>query len=78
VDPPFLSDECWTKTSQTVKWLSKPTTKILCCTGAIMKQKVEEELNCKETNFDPEHAGGLANEFRSYISYTSNQFSKRD
>ncbi|KAJ3057022.1 EEF1A lysine methyltransferase 1 [Rhizophlyctis rosea] len=80
-DPPFLSDECWTKTAQTVRWLAKtsPSTssiklesKLLVCTGQVMKSKLEAELDAKETHFDPRHKGGLANEFRCYATYDSN------
>ncbi|KAJ3293163.1 EEF1A lysine methyltransferase 1 [Borealophlyctis nickersoniae] len=70
-DPPFLSDECWSKTAETVRWLGKEGTKILVCTGQIMAKKVAEELGCKETTFDPKHKGGLANEFRCFANYDS-------
>ena len=32
-DPPFLSEECMTKTSVTVRYLAKKEAKILYCTG---------------------------------------------
>ena len=32
-DPPFLSEECLTKTSVTVKYLAKKDAKLLVCTG---------------------------------------------
>ena len=32
-DPPFLSEECMTKTSVTVKYLAKKEAKLLFCTG---------------------------------------------
>jgi hypothetical protein len=71
VDPPFLSDECWARTAETVKWLAAPGAKIACCTGAIMADKVFAELGCKESRFHPQHRGGLANEFRCFVSYIS-------
>ncbi|KAJ3064643.1 hypothetical protein HDU98_011962, partial [Podochytrium sp. JEL0797] len=44
VDPPFLSDECWTKTAETVRWLAKEGCKVIVCTGLVMRKKIEEEL----------------------------------
>ncbi|KAL2918325.1 Protein-lysine N-methyltransferase efm5 [Polyrhizophydium stewartii] len=71
IDPPFLSDECWTKTAQTARWLGKPDCKFLVCTGQVMGPKVCAELGCVQTTFLPEHQNGLKNEFRSYINYES-------
>ena len=34
-DPPFLSEECMTKTSVTVKYLAKKEAKLLYCTGIL-------------------------------------------
>ena len=78
VDPPFLSDECWSKTSQTVKALLKPGGKILICTGQIMTEKVGKELNCALTDFEPKHQNGLANEFKCFINYPSSRFSIKE
>ena len=33
VDPPYLSDECFTKTAETVRYLAADGVKILACTG---------------------------------------------
>ena len=32
-DPPFLSEECTTKTAVTVKYLAMPDAKLIYCTG---------------------------------------------
>ncbi|KAI8925706.1 putative N6-adenine methyltransferase-domain-containing protein [Entophlyctis helioformis] len=75
VDPPFLSDECWTKTAQTVKWLIKPDTgKILVNTGQVMGPRVCSMLGCTLTSFLPMHQNGLSNEFRTYVNYKSMAF----
>jgi hypothetical protein len=71
VDPPFLSNECWTKTAQSVKKLIKPGGKILVCTGMVMKDLIEAELDCKPTGFEPRHQNGLSNEFGSFVNYSS-------
>ncbi|KAF9213331.1 hypothetical protein BGZ59_005522 [Podila verticillata] len=76
-DPPFLSDECLTKTLETVDVLRKPETgKVLFCTGA----KMTDLLLSRQytlTSFDPKHKGGLSNDFRSYSNYTSVKFPTR-
>ncbi len=56
-------------------WLAAPHDKILCCKGAIMKDILESELGCYETSFLPKHKGGLANEFRCFINYSSEYLS---
>ena len=37
-DPPFLSEECMTKTSVTVKYLAKKEAKLLFCTGKLFDE----------------------------------------
>jgi hypothetical protein len=70
-DPPFLSDECWTKTAMCVRWLSKvdESSKVIVCTGMVMKDKICNELNCKPTAFEPKHRGGLSNEFGCFTNF---------
>jgi 16S rRNA G966 N2-methylase RsmD len=41
-DPPFLSEECLTKTAVTIKYLAKE--KIVLCTGAVMAELAERLL----------------------------------
>ncbi|CAH2094851.1 unnamed protein product [Euphydryas editha] len=66
-DPPFLSEECIEKTSETIKHLAKD--KIIVCTGAIMKEHVEKLLNLKQCEFQPQHRNNLANEFSCYANF---------
>lgn len=66
-DPPFLSEECITKTSQTIKLMAKD--KIIVCTGAIMKDKVKELLGLNLCEFQPHHRNNLANEFSCYANF---------
>ncbi|KAJ3082655.1 EEF1A lysine methyltransferase 1 [Quaeritorhiza haematococci] len=83
-DPPFLSEECLTKTAKTVRWLLKKggdgTTadgqengagRIIFCTGAVMRPLVRRELGARLTAFQPRHKGRLSNEFACYTSYVS-------
>lgn len=66
-DPPFLSEECITKTAQTIKLMAK--NKIVVCTGAIMKDNVEHLLDLKQCAFEPHHRNNLANEFLCYANF---------
>nr|XP_033804991.1 EEF1A lysine methyltransferase 1 [Geotrypetes seraphini]XP_033804992.1 EEF1A lysine methyltransferase 1 [Geotrypetes seraphini]XP_033804993.1 EEF1A lysine methyltransferase 1 [Geotrypetes seraphini] len=66
-DPPYLSEECLRKTSETIQYLKKG--KVILCTGAIMEELVAKFLDLKMCNFIPKHARNLANEFRCYVNY---------
>ncbi|XP_074072337.1 EEF1A lysine methyltransferase 1 [Macrotis lagotis] len=68
-DPPYLSEECLRKTSETIKYLTQG--KILLCTGAIMEKEATELLGLKMCKFIPKHTRNLANEFRCYVNYDS-------
>ncbi|KAH6560424.1 hypothetical protein BASA61_008828 [Batrachochytrium salamandrivorans] len=78
IDPPFLSEECWRKMAQTVRWLAKPDCKIIVCTGKQMRSLIEEELQCYATDYMPEHQNGLQNEFRAFINYPSEKFMRTE
>ncbi|XP_034934959.1 EEF1A lysine methyltransferase 1 [Chelonus insularis] len=67
-DPPFLSEECLEKISETVKFLSKKY--IFICTGATMAGLVEKLLNVKKCKFKPQHKNNLANEFWCYANFS--------
>ncbi|KAK3811251.1 MAG: putative N6-adenine methyltransferase-domain-containing protein [Benniella sp.] len=73
VDPPFLSEECLTKTLQTVRHLLKKDGKVVLCTGLVMS-KIAKEDGLELTTFHPGHQNGLSNDFRCYVNYQSNQF----
>ena len=74
IDPPFLSQECWEKTSRTARALVKDNGKLLVCTGMVMKDLIKKELGCDVTDFEPKHQNGLSNEFGCFINYNSNKF----
>ncbi|PKK61018.1 hypothetical protein RhiirC2_761186 [Rhizophagus irregularis] len=72
VDPPFLSEDCCTKTMITVRWLGKKENcKILICTGAVLRDLIYRLVKAKMTTYFPRHKSGLANEFRCYSNYES-------
>ena len=68
-DPPFLSEECLTKTSVTIKYLTKK--KIILCTGAVMEELAQKLLGVKACTFKPNHVRQLANEFKCFVNYES-------
>ncbi|XP_054990568.1 EEF1A lysine methyltransferase 1 isoform X2 [Sorex araneus] len=68
-DPPYLSEECLRKVSETIKYLTRG--KILLCTGAVMEDAAAELLGVKMCKFIPEHTRTLGNEFRCYVNYDS-------
>ncbi|XP_043470889.1 EEF1A lysine methyltransferase 1-like isoform X2 [Leptopilina heterotoma] len=73
-DPPFLSEECFTKTASTIKSIAKE--KIIVCTGAIMEEHVEKLLNLKKCEFLPKHKNNLANEFFCYANFSLDKYLK--
>ncbi|XP_033322542.2 EEF1A lysine methyltransferase 1 isoform X2 [Megalopta genalis] len=66
-DPPFLSDECLTKTALTIKFLAKKN--IVLCTGAVMAELVGKLMDVKICNFIPHHQNNLGNEFYCYSNF---------
>ncbi|XP_066115098.1 EEF1A lysine methyltransferase 1 isoform X2 [Saccopteryx bilineata] len=68
-DPPYLSEECLRKMSETIKYLTQG--KVVLCTGAIMEEEAAKLLGVKMCKFIPKHARTLANEFRCYVNYDS-------
>ncbi|BEI82244.1 hypothetical protein CcaverHIS002_0301120 [Cutaneotrichosporon cavernicola] len=71
VDPPYVNAECFSKAAQTTRALSGPDTKIIACTGWVVRHCAAETLGVKMINFRPGHAGGLATPFRAYVNYES-------
>ncbi|KAI8324197.1 hypothetical protein GQ54DRAFT_241028, partial [Martensiomyces pterosporus] len=68
-DPPFLNEDCLTKTASTVRYLSNEDTKVMVDTGAIMEDLAKKLLGARITGFHPAHRGGLSNEFRCYTTF---------
>ncbi|XP_076663138.1 EEF1A lysine methyltransferase 1 [Andrena cerasifolii] len=66
-DPPFLSEECLTKTAIVIKFLTKLN--IVLCTGATMAVLAQRELGVVMCNFIPRHQNNLANEFCCYSNF---------
>jgi EEF1A lysine methyltransferase 1 len=80
-DPPFLSEDCQTKTALTVRYLSRNWSsdsgdghqiRMLSCTGERMESiivKLYAPVGLRTTTFEPEHSKGLSNEFRCYANF---------
>jgi EEF1A lysine methyltransferase 1 len=70
-DPPFLSDECLTRTAMTVRTLlKKGTGQTMVCTGGKMEEMVPRLFRgVKRMEFEPRHKGGLANAFACYMDW---------
>ncbi|KAL7619951.1 Protein-lysine N-methyltransferase efm5 [Parahypoxylon ruwenzoriense] len=82
-DPPFLSEDCQTKTALTVRWMSRPATaaaprsgphpRLIVCTGermeALVTQKLYRLLGVRTTTYEPRHAHGLSNVFYCYANF---------
>ncbi|CAG9770603.1 unnamed protein product [Ceutorhynchus assimilis] len=66
-DPPFLSEECLTKTAVTIKFLTKG--KIILCTGATMAELAQRLLDLRKNKFEPKHKNNLANEFWCFTNF---------
>lgn len=81
IDPPFLNEDCQTKSSVTAKALLSPNDKsktksgvlkhrLISCTGERMANVIKNAYpDTHITDFYPEHANGLSNEFRCYSDF---------
>ena len=78
-DPPFLSDECLTKTAVTIRcftsggskltpgicrYLAKEPHRLVLCTGEVMAELAKRLLDLNICSFLPDHSNNLANQFR--------------
>ncbi|GAU93705.1 hypothetical protein RvY_05601 [Ramazzottius varieornatus] len=69
-DPPFLSQDCFSKTAELCTKLgTSSTTKILFCTGEIMEENAKHTLGLNRTSFNPRHKSKLSNTFASFTNY---------
>lgn len=70
LDPPFLNEDCFSKSAETVKAFSNNDTKVLVSTGWTIRHVVDKTLSAKMVDFRPKHRQ-LTNAFRCYVNYTS-------
>jgi len=76
-DPPFLSDECLTRTAITVRTLlKKEGGRTMVCTGGKMEELVPRLFSgVRRVEWEPEHKGGLANAFACFMDWTGEYIS---
>ncbi|KAI5863593.1 putative N6-adenine methyltransferase-domain-containing protein [Durotheca rogersii] len=81
-DPPFLSEDCQTKTALTVRWMSRPAPgphpRLIVCTGermeSLITQKLYRSSGALTTTYEPRHARGLGNEFYCYANFECDEW----
>ncbi|CAG0901161.1 unnamed protein product, partial [Cyprideis torosa] len=67
-DPPFLSEECLTKVSETVRFMAKD--KIILCTGLVMKELAKDLMSLDVLpSFTPQHQRNLGNDFACFTNF---------
>ncbi|XP_045600336.1 EEF1A lysine methyltransferase 1 [Procambarus clarkii] len=77
-DPPYLSEDCLTKTAVTVKYLMKPNGKIIVCTGSVMEELAGRLLGVNKCQFQIKHVNSLSNPFWCYANYNLDSHCKID
>ena len=75
-DPPFLSEECLTKTMVTVKFLTKEGGNIVLCTGAVMANLANRLANLNVCQYQPVHQNSLSNPFQCFANFDLDQHIK--
>ncbi|CAI5759535.1 unnamed protein product [Candida verbasci] len=84
IDPPFLEEECQTKSAIAAKNLlikddSNQVIKLITSTGERMNDIVKKIYpDTFMTNYYPEHKNGLSNEFRCYANFECSYWQFQD
>uniref|UniRef100_A0A1L8DCL5 Protein-lysine N-methyltransferase n=1 Tax=Nyssomyia neivai TaxID=330878 RepID=A0A1L8DCL5_9DIPT len=73
-DPPFLSEECISKTSDILMHVLKSSGRIILCSGVIVAQWAEKFLKLQPCKFHPKHKRNLGNEFASFANFNLDDF----
>lgn len=69
-DPPFLAEECLTKTASTIRALARHAdAPVLLLTGAVMRGCALRELRARPCVWQPEHKSKLGNDFLCYATW---------
>lgn len=69
-DPPYLSDECLSKISKTMKLLgNQKNVFFLLLTGKVQQELAAKLLNLRPCRFRPTHRNKLGNEFMLFTNY---------
>lgn len=76
-DPPFLSEECISKTADILQSTVKQGGKIVLCSGRVVSQWAEKFLQLTPCNFQPKHKRNLGNEFASFANFNFDHFIRK-
>uniref|UniRef100_A0A1B0GNI9 Protein-lysine N-methyltransferase n=1 Tax=Phlebotomus papatasi TaxID=29031 RepID=A0A1B0GNI9_PHLPP len=76
-DPPFLSEECISKTADILQSALKQGGKIVLCSGRVVSQWAEKFLQLTPCNFQPKHKRNLGNEFASFANFNFDHFIRK-
>ena len=68
-DPPFLSEECLTKTLVTVRFLCGEGGKVVLCTGAVMAELANRLADLTVCSYQPVHQNSLSNPFQCFANF---------
>jgi len=71
-DPPYISEECQSKTVETIRLVASPTAKIIINTGRVMEPLLAAGVaNLRLCSWRPRHKRHLGNEFCCFANYES-------
>ena len=73
-DPPFLSEECLTKTLVTVRFLCREGGKVVLCTGAIMADLAKRLADLRVCKYEPVHQNSLSNPFQCFANFDLDKY----
>ncbi|CAG9809831.1 unnamed protein product [Chironomus riparius] len=73
LDPPFLSEECLTKSYKIVSRIKNENSLIILNTGSIQRD-LAVKLGLKESNFKPRHKNNLANDFSCFANFDVDKY----
>jgi 16S rRNA G966 N2-methylase RsmD len=73
LDPPFLSEECLTKSFKIVSRIKKENSLVILNTGSVQRD-LAVKLGLKESNFKPQHKNNLANDFSCFANFDVDKY----
>ncbi|GAB0094401.1 Protein-lysine N-methyltransferase [Sergentomyia squamirostris] len=77
-DPPFLSEECISKTAEIIFSILKAEGKIILCSGAVVCPWAEKYLKLELKSWKPKHKRNLGNEFASFANFNLDNFIRKE
>ena len=77
IDPPFITEEAWTKFSNFALYLSNDKCKIIACSIAENKDKLKNLLNLEMKNFQPS-IPHLVYQYNIFANYDDEELNKKN